>query len=220
MSSSDLHKLSYWENIYTNEKENYEESNVELEEWFEQNCDKIINYIDKKYMNNKNITILDIGCGNGLFLHKLYKKGFTNLYGFDFSNTAIKLAKQFFQCNKQKDIYVQVLDIYDIEKEISTNTKLMKQYDLINDKGTFDIFFMNNKQQDYFYQISFFLKTNTIFYITTCNACKEELLEIVKTFNKNSKKNKLSFIDEILHETITFGGKVGQIITTLIFKCY
>lgn len=218
MVSSELHKLSYWEEIYINEKKNYEESNIELEEWFEENCDKIMNWIDNKFSQNeekKNITILDIGCGNGLFLYKLYEKGFMNLYGFDFSSTAIELAKTIFE---NSPIYVEVMDICLIDKEIQ-NSKLNKNYNLINDKGTFDVFFMNNKTNEYFKQISYFLQTNTFFCITSCNASKDELLQIINEFNKNNLKSELVLIDEIFYETITYAGIKGQLITTLIFKC-
>ncbi|CRG96715.1 methyltransferase, putative [Plasmodium gallinaceum] len=213
---SELHKLSYWEEIYKNEKKNYEESNIELEEWFEENCDKIINWIETNFKEQKNIAILDIGCGNGLFLYKLYEKGFVNLHGLDFSNTAIELSKKLFN---NININLEVLDICNIEKEIH-KSKLNKNYNLLNDKGTFDIFFMNNKENEYFKQISFFLQINTVFCITSCNACKEEILQIIKNFNDNNNyKFKLSLIDEISYETISFSGKTGQIITTLIFRC-
>ncbi|KAI4839402.1 methyltransferase [Plasmodium brasilianum] len=219
MTPSKLHKLSYWEEVYKNELENYEESNIELEEWFEENCDKIINWIDKNFKEKKSISILDIGCGNGLFLHKLYNRGFLNLYGFDFSNSAIELAKKWFNINNANNIYVQVLDICNIEKELNKNSKLMNDYKLLNDKGTFDIFFMNNKQNEYFKQISFFFRWHTLLCITSCNACKEEILYIINNFNKSCSKFKLSLMDEIFYESITFSGRSGQIITTLIFKC-
>lgn len=213
---SELHKLSYWEEIYKNDKRNYEESNIPLEEWFEENCgDKIINWIEKKFENKRNVPILDIGCGNGLFLYKLFERGFVNLYGMDYSTTAIELAKEFFN---GASIYVEVFDIYKIEKEIP-NSQLNNIYELLNDKGTFDIFFMNKKEKEYFKQVSFFFHKNTIFIITSCNACKEEIVEVVEQFNQTSSQLKLFLIDEILYETFSFGGRVGQIITTLIFKC-
>ncbi|CRG99377.1 methyltransferase, putative [Plasmodium relictum] len=212
---SELHKLSYWEEIYRNEKKNYEESSIELGEWFEENCDKIINWIETNFKEQKNITVLDIGCGNGLFLHKLYEKGFFNLHGLDFSKTAIEIAQKLFNGT---NIHLEVLDICNIEKEIH-KSKLNKNYNLLNDKGTFDIFFMNKKENEYFKQVSFFLQINTVFCITSCNACKEEILQIINNFNENNSKFKLSLIDEILYETISFSGKTGQIITTLIFRC-
>lgn len=212
---SDLHKLSYWEAIYKDEKNNYEESNIPLEEWFEENCAEIIDWIEKEFKNKKDVPILDIGCGNGLFLYKLHEKGFVNLYGMDYSSTAINLAKTFFN---GINIYVEVLDIYHLETKIE-KSKLNKKYGLLNDKGTFDIFFMNNEAQEYFKHISHLLHNNTIFIITSCNACKEELLHIIQQFNQTNEKWNLSLIDEILYETISFGGKVGQLVTTLVFKC-
>ncbi|ANQ07584.1 Protein-lysine N-methyltransferase PKH_071390 [Plasmodium coatneyi] len=232
MAPSELHKLSYWEEVYQGEKENYEEAKIQPEEWFEENCDKIINWVSNHFSEEEKkeqVSILDVGCGNGLFLHKLRQRGFGNLCGFDFSASAIDLAKKLFQddgtdnltnrAGHSSDVYVQVLDIYNIAKEIGENSKLKKKYKLINDKGTFDIFFMNEKAQEYFTHVSFFFQVDTLFCLTSCNACKEELLSIVNHFNETNGKIRLTLFDEIRYETITFGGVKGQIITTLIFSC-
>lgn len=236
MAPSELHKLSYWEEVYQGEKENYEEANIQPEEWFEENCDKIINWMSNHFSEEEKkeqVAILDVGCGNGLFLHKLHQRGFGNLCGFDFSASAIELAKKLFvgcggegeedsHINRGEDptdVYVQVLDIYNIEDEIKENSKLKKKYKLINDKGTFDIFFMNDKAQEYFKHVSFFFQVDTLFCLTSCNACKEELLSIVNHFNETNGKFQLTLFDEIRYESITFGGVKGQIITTLIFEC-
>ncbi|GAB65740.1 hypothetical protein PCYB_072420, partial [Plasmodium cynomolgi strain B] len=111
------------------------------------------------------------------------------------------------------------LDIYKIAEEIADDSKLKKKYQLINDKGTFDIFFMNDKAQEYLTHVSFFFQVDTLFCLTSCNACKEELLSIVNHFNRTNAKFRLTLFDEIRYETITFGGVKGQIITTLIFAC-
>lgn len=208
--------LNYWENVYQQEKINYEELSVPLEEWFEENCERIVTWIENKFdEKKKDITILDIGCGNGMFLYHLLEKGFTNLYGFDYSPAAIELCKSLF---KDHPVELHILDIYNITKEIE-NTKLDTLYDLLNDKGTFDIFFMKKEEQLYFDQISHFFRKGIMFIITSCNACKEELLKIVKDFNNRNTQWNLTLEDEILYETISFGGKSGQLITTLIFKC-
>ncbi|KJP88638.1 hypothetical protein AK88_01718 [Plasmodium fragile] len=244
MAPSELHKLSYWEEVYQGEKENYEEANIQPEEWFEENCDKIINWVSKHFSEEEKkeqVAILDIGCGNGLFLYKLRERGFPNLCGFDFSASAIELAKKLFggrgadgdeigdeksaadscmnRAENPTDVYVQVLDIYNIAQEVGPDSKLKKKYKLINDKGTFDIFFMNDKGQEYFTHVSFFFQVETLFCLTSCNACKEELLSIVNHFNQTNGKFQLTLFDEIFYETITFGGVKGQIITTLIFTC-
>ena len=49
-----------------------------------------------KELNWKSKKILDVGCGTGLFSHKVAKKG-ANVLGIDFSKDAITIAKNKFQ---------------------------------------------------------------------------------------------------------------------------
>ena len=44
-----------------------------------------------KYIHDKNIKILDAGCGSGLAGIELKKRGFTNIYGVDFSKSMLDL---------------------------------------------------------------------------------------------------------------------------------
>ena len=44
-----------------------------------------------KYIQDKNIKILDAGCGSGLAGIELKKRGFTNIYGVDFSKSMLNL---------------------------------------------------------------------------------------------------------------------------------
>jgi len=44
-----------------------------------------------KYIHDKNIKILDAGCGSGLAGIELKKRGFTNIYGVDFSQSMLNL---------------------------------------------------------------------------------------------------------------------------------
>lgn len=71
---------------------------------------KLINYeikMDKHYfkrradyfeqvlkLQNKNIKILDFGCGTGKFLQVSRNAGYDNVIGFDFSKTLVKMANK------------------------------------------------------------------------------------------------------------------------------
>ena len=78
-----------------------------------------------KHSINKNINILDAGCGSGLVGEKLKKLGYTNIIGVDFSQDMLDLVK--------KEIY-QHLELIDLNK----NLKYQDNYfDAITCVGTF-----------------------------------------------------------------------------------
>jgi 2-polyprenyl-3-methyl-5-hydroxy-6-metoxy-1,4-benzoquinol methylase len=52
-----------------------------------------INY--QKFINNfKNLSVIDVGCGDGLFLDYLRNKGFSNIFGIDIIKECIKICTQ------------------------------------------------------------------------------------------------------------------------------
>lgn len=59
--------------------------------------DMILQYIPQK----DNVNILDIGCGNGKMLGYLQEKTKVHIYGFDYSDEAIKTAKFLFPKKSQ-----------------------------------------------------------------------------------------------------------------------
>jgi len=59
---------SYWENLYN----------------------EVVNLLPF----DTNIKIADLGCGDGLFAEFLYKKGYENYWGIDFSKKRIEVAKK------------------------------------------------------------------------------------------------------------------------------
>lgn len=75
-------------------KFNYENKNYlqKLNDLSPSYYSKYIEYI-KKYLHEKNLVFLDVGCGNGFVLGSLQKKGYTNGYGIDISRLFIKEAK-------------------------------------------------------------------------------------------------------------------------------
>lgn len=59
--------------------------------------ERISKTIEKEF-GRKDVSVLDVGCGNGDFLHHLHKNGFTNLTGIDFSKNEHESIK-FLQAN-------------------------------------------------------------------------------------------------------------------------
>jgi len=56
----------------------------------------ILNFFDK-YLPKIKEPVLDLGCGTGQNLYSLYKRGFTEIYGIDFSEEAIASSKRLFE---------------------------------------------------------------------------------------------------------------------------
>ena len=73
-----------------------------------------IPYIIDKIGNNKNLSILDVGCGGGLVTESLYGAGFTNITGIDLAPNSIEIAKQ--HAGDKKIIYKNI-DIADVKEK-------------------------------------------------------------------------------------------------------
>ena len=54
---------------------------------------KTVEKIFNEFMIPNKDFILDAGCGGGYIIDKLYNKGYKNIWGFDLSESGIKLAK-------------------------------------------------------------------------------------------------------------------------------
>jgi len=78
-----------------------------------------------KYSSNKNINILDAGCGSGLVGEELNKLGYKNIIGVDFSQNMLDLIK--------KKIY-QSLELIDLNKVLKYPDNY---FDAITCVGTF-----------------------------------------------------------------------------------
>ena len=111
-----FYSKKYYQNNNGNYKKKYSTSDkVNLFQKYELIFDSI----------KKNISLLDIGCGEGFALAYFFKKKF-NIQGIDFSDYAIK------KHNKKLLKFVEFGDLYKI-----LNTKIQK-------KQLFDVFFVSN----------------------------------------------------------------------------
>jgi 2-polyprenyl-3-methyl-5-hydroxy-6-metoxy-1,4-benzoquinol methylase len=75
--------------------------------WYRILHEKILTEIESKFPLNKDISILDMGCGTGGLLAFLRQNKYTNLQGIDYSEHSI-------QYSKLRNLKVQKLNIEDI----------------------------------------------------------------------------------------------------------
>ncbi|XP_063920101.1 EEF1A lysine methyltransferase 2-like [Zophobas morio] len=134
LQESALGTQEYWDNRYKEEIANFEDHGDPGEIWFgEDTVERTIEWIKKQESISKNSKILDIGCGNGMFLVELFTQGYVNLFGIDYSEDAIELAKSIAQKRNFKIEY-SVCNILE---------GLEGQFDVIHDKGTYDAISLN-----------------------------------------------------------------------------
>lgn len=69
-------------------------ANNELTHWWYKSLHNMVYNKIRKYKPDKNIKILDAGCGTGGLLFFLQKKGYFNISGVELSEEAIKICKE------------------------------------------------------------------------------------------------------------------------------
>lgn len=215
--ASPLGTKEYWDSIYEKERECFNDNGDEGEVWFGEGVEnRIISFLSKRIYN----TIMDLGCGNGHLLRKLEERFSSlnikcpSLIGFDYSENAIKMAKE--SSNSDKIEYF-VRDIFHLTDD--TPSPSPQTVDLIIDKGTFDAISLSGmitdpttEKEDYerlkkiaIKYLSAVKKISPLLLLTSCNYTKEELSLIFPLI-----------IDEIHHPSFKFASQIGQTVTTLL----
>ena len=211
---SKLGTLAHWEEAYSQEIEQFHNNNGELGDiWFGKSLQKKINFYIEQNFPDKNITLLDVGCGNGVFLYKLAKKGYLNLYGIDYSSQSIKFANEILNKKGEKHNKKYKINLYQEDINNKGNDINIK-FDIIHDKGSMDAYLMNksNTLENYYKYILSYSKNNTYFIITSCNNTREELRNIFP------EEKGFKYVNEIKNKTFSFGGQEGQTAATQIYK--
>lgn len=98
---------------------NYDEYRMmyEAEEklwWYKILHEKVLRVIVEKFGKNKQINILDAGCGTGGLMSFLIRNGYSNIQGFDFSKDAVSFCKE-------RNLNVQQIDITNFESLFENN---------------------------------------------------------------------------------------------------
>ncbi|XP_024528377.1 EEF1A lysine methyltransferase 2 [Selaginella moellendorffii] len=156
-------------------------------------------------------SVLDVGTGNGVFLHAFYRLGFTDLTGIDYSEGAIELAIAIAQRNGLADIKFLVDDLLE--------TNLKEQYRLVTDKGTLDAIGLHPEGQSrrllYWKSISQLVAPGGILVVTSCNKTKDEL---VNEATNAADDFKFEYMDHIRsYPTFRFAGVEGSRVSTVAF---
>ncbi|XP_045104730.1 EEF1A lysine methyltransferase 2-like [Portunus trituberculatus] len=209
LPSSQLGTKEYWDAQYERELSNFENHGDIGEIWFEDNVDRLLEWILDTDLITTQSSIIDIGCGNGAFLLNLAAEGFTNLHGIDYSQKAVELA-QSIAAQKEMNITYKKVDLVKCSGE-----SLAVEYDVCHDKGTYDAVSLcpddpSSKRAAYIKAVHCMTRKNGLFIITSCNWTQEELYEHFSDY----------FIVEhiIPMPTFMFGGKVGSRVSSVVFK--
>ena len=169
----------------------------------------MVKFICHNFSAHKNYRILDVGCGNGHLLNELFREGFHNLVGTDYSLKSIELARSIAASHSMNDIDFIHADLL--------NEKFNIKADIICDKGTFDAVSLGpllegdvSPDDVFISRIRDFLSDSGIFLITSCNWTSSEL-------RSKFEKYKMKAIEEIEYPQVMFGGVKGQNVTTIAF---
>ncbi|XP_017076058.2 EEF1A lysine methyltransferase 2 [Drosophila eugracilis] len=206
---SELGTQEYWESSYNREIRNYKSHGDVGEIWFDEDSQqRVIDWLLKQEEICKQTTVLDVGCGNGMFLVGLANEGFSQLTGVDYSPKAVELAQNIAQDNNLSITY-KVADLTQLQNELGT-------FDVVHDKGTFDAISLcpdnpKEKRALYLTTVEKLLRTaDSLFIITSCNWTEEEL---ATNFGEKFVRH-----HTIPTPTFKFGGKVGNVVTSVVFK--
>lgn len=214
LPSSKLGTREYWEQFYSKELENFSDSKDEGEIWFGYNrMMKVVRWIVHNCME-KDIRILDIGCGNGVFLLELADEEYQKLFGVDYSDAGIELARKIAK-EHDKDILYQQADFLDSSTvRFSTLADNKAYFNLCHDKGTYDAISLRpndakEARHKYMNTLKGILVANGIFIITSCNWTLKEL--------KDQFGGDFDFKADIPAPTFQYGGSTGSTVSTAIF---
>ncbi|XP_037941856.1 EEF1A lysine methyltransferase 2 [Teleopsis dalmanni] len=209
LDSSELGTMEYWETSYSREIYNYNRNGDVGEIWFDEDSqNRIITWILKQDSIEEDDRIIDLGCGNGMLLIELAQEGYNNLLGVDYSPKAVQLANSI-KNDRKLNIQYAVADLTNLEE-----MKKLGIFKIVHDKGTYDAISLcpdNSKQKRdlYINSVLNIMDEKSLFIITSCNWTEDELI--------------LSFVDKFLKKctiptpSFKFGGKVGNVVTSMVF---
>jgi len=213
IAASKLGTKEHWENVYQRENQNFQENGDEGEVWFgEDAMNRMVKFLDKMVEENliqNNDPVVDLGTGNGVMLRELDEFGFTNIFGLDYAEGSVELARSV--CENLNSVTVDQADLLNLDE------KWTDRFVVALDKGTLDAISLNPEGQvqaieKYSKNVATMLCKNKTSYllITSCNWTLEEL--------KIHLSENFEWLRTVPVPTFSFGGKTGSTTTTVLFK--
>lgn len=217
---SKLSKQEYWETCFEKELQNFEDHGDDGEVWFGKDVQKkTVEYLLTRFPDSQSqLTLLDVGTGNGALLFKLIKKKFeATLVGIDYSDFSIAFSKRIQGSLKEDHPRVEEI-VFRFENAFDMTAQEQGKYDMIHDKGTFDVVYMNKDLSNHDYARAMhhrLSKTNdkAVFVLTSCNLTSTEMDEI---FAAEGLFRKLTEIKG--YRQFTYGGVTGQNVSTNVYQ--
>lgn len=179
---------------------------------------------------HNNLSIIDLGTGNGHLLFQMYEEFQQeleididyNFLGVDYSPDSVEFAKKICsrKYNDDEKFGFSQVDILKNPNEFLSNYH--EHFDILLDKGTLDAIALNQDKladfnnekigmEVYASQVSQIMHSGSILLITSCNFTQDELIAII-TGNSN-----LEVWDQIKYPSFEFGGKKGSTICSIAF---
>ncbi|XP_068228406.1 EEF1A lysine methyltransferase 2 [Palaemon carinicauda] len=212
LPSSELGTKEYWDSTYERELTNFESNGDVGDIWFgEESMERVLEWMLEAESVTENSSVLDVGCGNGVILIHLGKEGFKKLFGIDYSEKAIDLAKAIAVDKDVPVVYEQV----DLLSGNAAEGLMNRTYDVVHDKGTYDAISLHpedpaDKRLSYMKRVHSLTADSGMFIITSCNWTKEEL---------DKHFQKYFAIEHVIPTpSFMFGGRVGSQVTCLVFR--
>lgn len=161
----------------------------------------IINYIDKIFNGNKNISVLDVGCGTGIYLKELINRGF-NTFGVDIARMMIEKGLQNLKDEEKVKVKILIADAEELPFR-------EESFDLIIAAGLLEYLPDNKKALSGFEKL---LKKNGILIFTIPNLIKIQyffdpyyyivrIFAYLKHFLINTKKSPQTSARDFAHNT-------------------
>ncbi|KAG8970538.1 hypothetical protein FRC03_006667 [Tulasnella sp. 419] len=221
---SRLGTKEHWDSVYDLELKNFQDdSDDEGEIWFgKDSMKKMVKWALEHKPPSGSPFVLDIGCGNGALCIALVEAGYdpNHILGVDYSAGSVQLSQAIATRKSIQNLTFGTLDfLREDPQSLSGMLNSTGGWDLLLDKGTFDAIALSEKDSGgetsvdiYPSRVERLLKPGGAFLITSCNFTEEELIS-----RFGDAKYGLKYHSKIEHKKFSFGGKTGNVVSTVAF---